>query len=157
MFLTWAINFLKVLNGMLSRLGFPSTEYSVLTSQRDDFSAKLTLAEEPATRTKVTIMNKNLARKLFEKTIRGDIKEFLNFNRNLTEGDREALALPVYKTGRTPAKIAEEHPDYDIDNSEIRRSYSSSTKAIAGKGFISFSAGKTPAAKKDPGVKLFRL
>jgi hypothetical protein len=106
---------------MLSRLGFPSTEYQVLTSQRDDFSAKLTLAEEPATSMKVTVKNKNLAHKLFEMTIRGDTKDFLNFNRNLTDGDREALGLPVYKTGRTAAKVADEHPDYDIDSSEIRR------------------------------------
>jgi hypothetical protein len=120
-FLVWIINFLKQLNPMLSRLVFPSSEYQLLSSLRDDFSTKLNLAEEPATRTKVTVKNKNDARKLLEKTVRNDIKEFLNFNRALTGGDRETLGLPIYKTGRTPAKVATEHPDCDIDSSQIRR------------------------------------
>ncbi|MDR1524107.1 MAG: hypothetical protein LBS79_02475, partial [Tannerella sp.] len=120
-FLQWVINFLKQLNVMLSRLGFPSNEYQLLSSQRDDFSTKLTIAEEPATRTRVAVKNKTVARDLLEKTVRHDIKEFLNYNRALTDGDREALGLPVYKTGRTPSKVAGEHPDYDIDSSEIRQ------------------------------------
>ncbi|MDR1524891.1 MAG: hypothetical protein LBS79_06510 [Tannerella sp.] len=58
---------------------------------------------------------------MLEKTIRHDIKEFLNYNRALTDGDREALGLPIYKTGRTPSKVAGEHPSYEIDSSEIRQ------------------------------------
>jgi hypothetical protein len=120
-FLQWVINFLKQLNAMLTRIGFPTSEYQLLSTQRDDFATKLALSEEPATRTKVTIANKNVARRLLEKTIRLDIKEFLNFNRALTDGDREALGLPVYKTTRTPASIAERHPDFDVYTGEIRR------------------------------------
>jgi hypothetical protein len=120
-FLQWSINFMKQLDSMLSRIGFPTDEYQLLSSQRDDFAAKLTLAEEPATRTKVAVSNKDAARKLHEKTIRQDVKEFLNFNRALTDGDREALGLPIYKTTRTRAPIAKRHPDFDVDSSEIRR------------------------------------
>jgi hypothetical protein len=69
-FLQWTANFLKQLESMLTRIGFPDGEYQFLSSQCDDFAAKLTLAEEPATRTKVAVSNKNAARKLLEKTIR---------------------------------------------------------------------------------------
>jgi hypothetical protein len=120
-FLQWIINFLKQLSTMLTRIGFPTGEYQLLSTQRDDFAAKYALAGEPATRTKVTVANKNAARRLLEKTIRQDVKEFLNFNRVVTDGDREALGLPVHKTTRTAAPVAERHPDFDVDTGEIRR------------------------------------
>jgi hypothetical protein len=69
----------------------------------------------------VTVKNKNDARKTLEAAIRQDIKEYLNFNHFLSDGDRDALGLPVYKTERTPAPIAQTHPDCDVDSSEIRQ------------------------------------
>jgi hypothetical protein len=120
-FLQWTNNFLNQLPAMIGRLGFPNHEYEALSSLRNDFSAKFTLAEEPATRTKVSVQNKNDSRAMLEKALRQDVKEYLNFNRALTDGDRDTLGLPVYKTGRTPAPVATKHPDYDVDSSEIRR------------------------------------
>ena len=120
-FLTWIINFLKQLNGMLSRIGFPGNEYQTLSSQSNDFSAKLTMAEEPVSRTRVTVKNKNDARNLLEKTVRRKIKEYINFNSTVTDGDREALGLPVYKTTRTRSPIATEAPGVEVDTSVIRR------------------------------------
>jgi hypothetical protein len=120
-FLQWVINFLKQLIMILDRIGFPELEYTLLTTQKDDFAAKLTLAEEPATRTKVTVKNKNVSRKTLEKTLRADIKEFINFNRSVTEGDREALGLPIYKTGRTPSPVAKTVPYFKVDTGTIRR------------------------------------
>ena len=119
--LTWVINFLTQLNGMVSRIGFPVSEFQQLGSFRDDFSAKLTLAEAPATRTSVTIKNRNDSRKKLVKTIRQDVKEYINYNRLVTDGDREALGLPVYKTTRTPSQVASEPPDYEIETSVLRR------------------------------------
>jgi hypothetical protein len=120
-FLQWVINFLKQLATMLTRLGFPESEYQLLTMLCDDFAAKLTLAQEPATRTTVTVQNRKDARKTLEKTLRIDIKEFLNFNRHLTNGDRDALGLPIYKTGRTQSPIATKHPFFEVYCGEIRR------------------------------------
>jgi hypothetical protein len=119
--LHWTDNFLKQLDGMSSAIGFPAEEYQLLTAQRNDFAVKLTLAEDPVTRTSVAISNKKAAREVLVKTLRQDIKEYLNFNRHLTDGDREALGLPVYKKTRTPAHIAERHPDFDVESNEIRR------------------------------------
>lgn len=120
-FLAWIINFLLQLNGLVSRIGFPTSEFQLLGTLRDDFSTKLALAESPATRTPVAVKNKNDARKKLEKTVRQDIKEYINYNHSITDGEREALGLPVYKTTRTPSQVATEPPDYEIETSVIRR------------------------------------
>jgi hypothetical protein len=120
-FLQWVINFLKQLSLMLSRIGFPNNEYQILSTQRDDFSAKLTLTEEPSTRTPVAVQNRQKSRETLEKTLRADIKEFINFNRTVTDGDREALGLPIYKTGRTPSPVAKKAPYFKVDSGTIRR------------------------------------
>jgi hypothetical protein len=120
LFLQWVNNFLKQLLTMLTRIGFPQTEYQLLSSQYADFAAKLDLAEEPATRTTVTVQNKNDSRAALEKTLRLDIKEFLNYNRSLTSGDRDALKLPIYKTTRTHSPVATKHPGHELDTSEMR-------------------------------------
>jgi hypothetical protein len=119
-FKRWVVNFLKQLLTMLSKIGFPNSEYQLLVSLNSDFDAKLTLAREPVTRTPVAVILKDDARRILEKTIRHDIKEFLNYNRALTGSDREALGLTVYKTERTPAQVAVGHPSFNIDSSVIR-------------------------------------
>lgn len=118
-FLAWVVNFLKYLFPSLAKFNFPESEYDTLTAQRDDFAQKLELAEEPATRTKPAVQAKNTSRKLLEKTIQQDVKEFLMFNRAVTDEERDNLGLPIYKTTRTPSKVAGESPDMDVDSSTI--------------------------------------
>jgi hypothetical protein len=109
-FQAWVINFLKYLYLSLPRFGFPSDEYVKLTTQRDDFVQKLEIADEPATRTQPAVLAKDRARELLEVTIRQDVKEYLQFNRNVTDEDRAKLGLPIYKTEHTPAPVAETYP-----------------------------------------------
>jgi hypothetical protein len=118
--LQWTNNLLTQLAGMIDRIGFPEHEYQTLTELRDDYSAKLILAEETVTRTKVTVQDKNDARKILKAMLRQDIKEYLNYNRALSDSDRDTLGLPVYKKGRTLSAVARTHPDYDVDSHEIR-------------------------------------
>ncbi|MDR2680390.1 MAG: hypothetical protein LBC47_06225 [Tannerella sp.] len=120
-FIQWVVNFLAQLVLILDRIGFPEVEYTLLTTQKDDFAAKFKLAEEPSTRTKVTVKNKNDSRAILEKTLRADIKEFVSYNRRVTGGDREALGLPIYKTGRTPSPVAKKAPYFKVDTGTIRR------------------------------------
>jgi hypothetical protein len=112
--LAWTVNFLKYLYPSLSRFNFPADEYTNLVTLRDDFAQKLELAEEPATRTKTAVLAKNKARDALEKSLQQDAKEFLQFNRNVTDEDRDNLGLPIYKTTRTPAPVADEAPDVDV-------------------------------------------
>jgi hypothetical protein len=120
-FLQWTNNFMKYLGTSLRQWGFPDDVYAELTAQHEDFAQKLEAAEEPATRTKLTVQAKNTARDIFEKTIRQAVKEYLANNHLVTDEDRDGLGIPVYKTTRTPAPVATTYPDFDVDSSVIRR------------------------------------
>jgi hypothetical protein len=120
-FQSWSTSFLHCLSTMLERINFPPVEYELLVSLNNDFSQKLEVTEESSTRTKVTIQRKNEARKLLEKTLRQDIKEYLTFSRLVTNADREALGLPIYKKTHTPAPVATTAPSFDVDTSVAGR------------------------------------
>ncbi|MDR1584168.1 MAG: hypothetical protein LBS55_13105 [Prevotellaceae bacterium] len=120
-FLSWAINFLKYLLSILARITFPNDVYLELVTLRDDFAQKFETAEEPATRTKLTVQAKKTARKTLEKRLRQAVKEYLTFNHAVTDEDRDGLGLPIYKDKRTPAPVATKAPDFDVDTSVIGR------------------------------------
>ncbi|MDR1984437.1 MAG: hypothetical protein LBQ28_06420, partial [Prevotellaceae bacterium] len=90
-FLSWAINFLKYLHASLTRFNFPNDVYQQLTAQRDDYSDKLEIADEPATRTKPSVQAKNDSRKTLEKSLRQAVKEYLANNHLVTDEDRDNL------------------------------------------------------------------
>jgi hypothetical protein len=45
----------------------------------------------------------------------------LTWNHEVTDTDRDGLGIPIHKTTRTPAPVATEAPESDIDTSVIRR------------------------------------
>jgi hypothetical protein len=57
-FPSWTTNFLKYLFSILMRILFPNEMYQEPVTLRDDFAQKLETAEEPATRTKLTVQAK---------------------------------------------------------------------------------------------------
>jgi hypothetical protein len=120
-FLQWTNNFINYLGASYSQFGFPKDLYEELTVMHDDFVQKLETAEEPATRTKLTVLAKNDARAAFEKTLRKAVKEYLAYGHNVTDEDRDGLGIPIHKTSRTPAPVAKTYPDFDIDSGTIRR------------------------------------
>jgi hypothetical protein len=120
-FLSWTTSFLKYLFSILMHILFPNDVYQELVTLRDDFAQKLETAEEPATRTKLTVQAKKTARKTLEKRLRQVVKEYLTFNHEVTDEDRDGLGLPIYKETRTPTPVAITYPDFDIDSSTIRR------------------------------------
>jgi hypothetical protein len=121
LFLAWIVNFLKYLFPSLTRLNFPHDVYQNLTEQRDDFTIKLEAAEDPSTRTPLTVAAKNASRKTLEESVRQAVKEYLINNHLLTEEDFKGLGLPIHKTTRTPSPVATTYPEFFIDSSVIRR------------------------------------
>jgi hypothetical protein len=109
-FLSWVISFLGYLASILPRISFPESVYTELVALRDAFAQKLTIADTPATRTKLTVQAKNTARTALEKRIRLVVKEYVNYNHMVTDEDRDGLGLPIYKDKRTPAPVAEKAP-----------------------------------------------
>jgi hypothetical protein len=120
-FLKWTNNFMKYLGQSLRRFGFPEDIYTELTEQHEDFVQKLEAAEEPATRTKLTVQAKKSARAILEKNMRSSIREYLSYSHLVTDEDRDGLGIPIHKTSRTPAPVATTYPDFDVDSGTIRR------------------------------------
>ncbi|MDR1347095.1 MAG: hypothetical protein LBJ63_01500 [Prevotellaceae bacterium] len=120
-FLQWTKNFMNYLSGLKTAISFPDSVYAELLTQQADFTQKLDLAEEAATRTKLTVQAKNTARKILEKNLRQAIREYLTNSHLVTDEDRDGLGLPIPKTTRTPSPVAATYPDFDIDSSMIRR------------------------------------
>jgi hypothetical protein len=120
-FLQWVVNFMKILQQYMARLGFPTDRFQKLSVERDDFVQKLATAEEPLTRTPVSVEAKNRSRKTLEADLRESIKSYLTYNPLVTDEDRKALGLPIHKTTRTHAPIADTHPDFDIGTGTLRQ------------------------------------
>jgi hypothetical protein len=85
------------------------------------WSAAYALAIDPATRTKGVIDEKRAARKAYEAALRKFIRIYLTNNPALTIKDRDDLGLPIYKTSRTPAPVASDAPDCEVDTSVLGR------------------------------------
>ncbi|MDR0559698.1 MAG: hypothetical protein LBG92_05975 [Prevotellaceae bacterium] len=117
----WVNSFMTYLGTESSRLGFPADKYQSLTALKSDFEQKFNAAENPSTRTSLSVQAKNEARAALEKELRQYIKEYLTYSSVVTDVDRNGLGLPVHKTSRTPSPVAATYPDYDIDSSVIRR------------------------------------
>ncbi|MDR1372304.1 MAG: hypothetical protein LBJ17_04150 [Dysgonamonadaceae bacterium] len=120
-FLQWTNNFINYLSGLYTQLGFPREVYEQLTTLHGDFAQKLEIAEEPATRTKLSVQAKNDARAALEKDLRQAIREYLTNNHLVTDEDRDGLGLPIHKITRTPSPVATDSPDTDVDTSVIGR------------------------------------
>jgi hypothetical protein len=120
-FLQWVVNFLAALVKILARTKFPDATYQQMLTLKNTFSAKLLIADAPETRTKPAVRDKNDARKVLETSLRQNIGEYLTRNHLVTDVDRENLGLPVYKTTRTPAPVADKAPDFEPDTSVIGR------------------------------------
>jgi hypothetical protein len=120
-FSVWAGNLIRSLGAGLGRFGFPANVYAQLKQLYEDFMQKYETALEPVTRTKPSIRTKNTARDTLKKAIRQAVKEYLAHNHSLTDGDRKALGLPVYKTTRTPSPVAGKAPHLNIEISVICR------------------------------------
>ncbi|MDR0337097.1 MAG: hypothetical protein LBI18_08405 [Planctomycetaceae bacterium] len=119
--LVWASNFVTSLKKISTQIQFPDDLCDHLETLSADFGQKLQLAEAPDTRTKAAVQRKNDARKILERTLRQSIREYLAHNHFLTNPQRENLQLPIYKTTRTHAPIADTYPHIQIDSGTIRR------------------------------------
>jgi hypothetical protein len=120
-FLQWIINFLNYLFRSLTRFNVPNAVYDDMVEKRGDYQQKLDIAEDPTTRTKLTVQAKNTAKNVLKKTARLVVKEYLTFNHAVTDEDRDGLGIPIRKTTRTPSQVATTYPDFDIDSGTIRR------------------------------------
>ncbi|MDR2824328.1 MAG: hypothetical protein LBB41_03905 [Prevotellaceae bacterium] len=113
-FLVW----LKVLIAYLikNQTGWriPLDELKDLAVLEETFEVSLAIAEDPSTRTPVSIKAKNDARKAVESSTRTLLKAYVTYNPLVTDADREAMGLPVHKTTRTPVPTPVTFPEAEV-------------------------------------------
>jgi hypothetical protein len=109
-FLDWLKRLLAYVQPKLSTWNIPSQAYNELQTLLTTFQNALTLTENPATRTAITIRAKNEARKALESKVRVFLKAYVTYNPVVANTDREAMELPIHKTTRDDAPVAKTWP-----------------------------------------------
>jgi hypothetical protein len=111
-YLTWLFALINyIVSKGLSYFGITEEAFNHLKALADNFAEKLAIADEPDTRTKSAVQAKNDARAASEASTRQFINQFLAYNPVVTNADRDNMGLPIHKTKRDPAPVAE-HPPY---------------------------------------------
>ncbi|MDR1554380.1 MAG: hypothetical protein LBS69_13115 [Prevotellaceae bacterium] len=120
-FSVWLKTLVAYLLPKAAEWNIPQANIRDLETLATEFDTAFEIAENPLTRTKVAVKVKNDARRTVERTTRILLKAYVTYNPLVTDADREAMALPIHKSGRTPAPVAATYPDFDVDSSVIRR------------------------------------
>ncbi|EIQ01482.1 hypothetical protein OpiT1DRAFT_00052 [Opitutaceae bacterium TAV1] len=110
----WQANFAIQINAGTpsrgTRLGIPTEKLTTLQDLQGEWSDGFLLASQPATRTSLTIEQKNAARDTYEAFLRGFIRQYITANDVATNDDRTALGLPIPKTTHTRIPAPTTHP-----------------------------------------------
>jgi hypothetical protein len=102
------------------------TRWSVPTPQTDlqppltAYEAAFQAAQSP-NRGKVDVLTKNEARDALKSKIRVYVKAYLINNPAVTDEDKAAMDLPIYKKGKSPIQLPETVPELTVDTGTPRR------------------------------------
>ena len=98
---SWFTNFAVVVAADPTAVGLELADSTTISAATDEFTDKLTLATDPATRTPVAVAAKDEARRVAETTVR-PFAQLINANPAVTDQQRVSLGLTVRKTTPTP-------------------------------------------------------
>jgi hypothetical protein len=119
-FNSWQENLISKVNAAAGRLGIPEAVITTTYTKKARWDAAYKQAEDPSTRTKAAVVEKNEAREDYDAHLRNLNNAYLIHNPAMTDVDREQMNLPIHKTTHTPAPVAETHPAFYIDSSMLR-------------------------------------
>jgi hypothetical protein len=120
-FLNWQGVFITGASSRYKILGIPDNLWKELLNLQSDYQNKYHIAANPETHTPGAIERRKEARKVYEARLRIVIKGYITYNPTVADDERKDLGLPVHKTGHTPAPVATEAPDLEVDISTIGR------------------------------------
>lgn len=100
-FLTWAENFADLITASPATYGLDSVAAAAIQLAVDDYSAAYALAVNPATRTPVTVANKDSAR-IVANGITRTYAAQIRINPGVTNGDKLALGLNLPNNSPSP-------------------------------------------------------
>jgi hypothetical protein len=113
-FLIWIKTLIAYLQTKFSLWGVPKAAVTEVNDLIPPFDSALALAENPATRTKVTVQAKKTARKNLESKARILLKAYVTYNPAVTDADRDVMGLPIHKTTHTPVHEPTTVPEAEV-------------------------------------------
>jgi hypothetical protein len=113
----WQSTLMSNVASRAPRLNIPSDTVADVQTLQTRWRTAYAAAEDPATRTKGAVKEKQEARTAYEAGLRALIRSYLTYNPLLSDKDREDMGLPVHKTTHTHAPIAADPPDIELDTS----------------------------------------
>ena len=116
-FLIWSENYVNVLASNASRWSIPDSAVSRLHGLNTEYKEKYSVAENPATRTRVAIQAKNDAKKSFIAGIRRVYRSYVLYNESVSNEDRELLQVSIHDTKATPSVAPHTAPSGAVDTS----------------------------------------
>jgi hypothetical protein len=108
-FLEWVKFLFTYLAAHAASWGLDPSTWAHIDLQIAAFEDAYKKAEDP-NRGKADVKAKNDARNTLQKAVRLYVKEYLINNHVISDEERERMGLPVYKSTRTPAPVAEDAP-----------------------------------------------
>jgi hypothetical protein len=114
-FNVWVIAFFAYLMINLQKFNIVEDDVLSLLNLKEVWDVKFQIAKSPSTATPAAVIEKQEARKELEASMRKFIKEHLAYNHLVTDGDREGLGLPIYKTTHTAAPVPGTPPAGRVD------------------------------------------
>lgn len=160
---TWALNFSNLITASPSTYGLAAIDASAIQAVVQDYVAKLAIATTEATRTKVTIADKDTARNVMTALIR-PYAIIIQSNVGVSQSDKTALGLTLRKTTKTPIGTPSSAPTLSVLSQvtgDIRMSYHNPDVAPkvkskpAGVIQVELAAATSPTVVTDPATLPF--
>lgn len=93
--------------------GIDPARASDLAELNTDFAQAYAVARDPATRTKLAIVNKDEAKAALLKALR-EVAGMIQANPDVTDAMRSGLGLPIHKSEPTPVPVPQQEPEQDV-------------------------------------------
>jgi hypothetical protein len=117
----WQDNLLNKAEAAAERLNIPPDAITAIRAKQARWTKAFKATEDPATRTKATVKEKQEARAAFEHDVRVFNNAYLIHNPAMTDVDRENFGLPVHDTKPTPAPEITSCPELEVNFNSIQR------------------------------------
>lgn len=118
---TWQLIFITMIEGNTTAWLIPADDFTTLKAKQTGWNTAYAKARNFKTRSTADVQDKDDARAVYEKGLRGFIAEHLAFNSKVTDGDRERLQIRVHTGERTPVGVPGTFPVGSIDASSNQR------------------------------------
>jgi hypothetical protein len=117
----WQDNLLHKAEAAAERLNIPPDAITAILAKQVRWTKAFKATEDPATRTKGTVKEKQEARAALEHDIRIFNNAYLIHNPAMTDVDRDNFGLPVHDTKPTPAPEINSRPKLEVNFNSIQR------------------------------------